>query len=143
MDNNRLEQEKAAARSSQPQLPRKDWKRVKEREEELRTISPLFQNLEGSYPQEPSPQAWKSLSQKLASQLESYNAPLFRTVRDKLTATDSALGQWFWIIVALILLAVVAAIVTVTIGAGELSVNEAWSQAEKQDAAVVEVIKQA
>jgi hypothetical protein len=140
MDNNRLEQEKAAARSTQPRTGSKDWKRVKEREEELRGISPLFQKMEGSYPQEPSPQAWKGLSQNLARQLQSYKAPMFQTVRDKLTATDSALGQWFWIIVALVLLAVTAGIITLTVGAGDLVPSEAWSR-QSPAKAPVEIVR--
>ena len=108
MDDKRLLHEQQKSRTTAPRAAAKDWKAVRDREEELRSVATVFQHMGGVNPPEPTAAEWRSLSQEVASRIASSKTPLMPTLRDRLTSTDSDLLRWFWIIVALLVIAGVA-----------------------------------
>ena len=108
MDNNRLEQ--TTGHGDQTADLRgftrnRDWKKHHEREEELRQVSPRLARLEEARSPEVSPGQWKEFSRKLDAALAESKQGMGQTIRDRIRASDHNLVRWFWIVIALLVLA--------------------------------------
>ncbi len=115
MENKRLEQE-TAGRTRPVQVDHaRDYQKAQQRVEELQAISPAFRKITRNVVQ-PPPEQWREFSRELSQRLESDGVPYLQTLRDKLSSTDGNLLHWFWIIVALLVLAGLAVVLMVTAG---------------------------
>jgi len=140
MDDKRLLQEQTKSRAGTPRAAGKDWKAVHDREEELRIVAAVFQPMEGINPPEPTAAEWRSLSQKVANRITSSKAPLLPTLRDRLTSTDSELLRWFWIIIALLVIAGVATAIAFSLEAPAINSAEALTSARPAPSALIRQI---
>lgn len=107
MENKRLEQEAAGRKSGTCGAANRDYRTDLERTKELYTVSPVFRKIKRTVKQ-PSPAQWREFSHRLSKELEATNTPLMQTLRDKITATDTHLVHWFWIVLALVILIALA-----------------------------------
>jgi len=137
MDDKRLLQEQTKGSGTTPRAAGKDWKAVHDREEELRIIAAVFQSMEAINPPEPTAAEWRTLSQKVANRITSSKAPLLPTLRDRLTSTDSELLRWFWIIVALLVIAAVATAIALSLEAPAINSAEAITSAIQTRSAII------
>ena len=140
MDDNRLLHEQQKSRSTAPRAAGKDWKAVRDREEELRIVATIFQPMEGVNPPEPTAAEWRSLSQKVATRITSSKTPLKPTLRDRLTSTDSDLLRWFWIIVALLVIAGVATAIAFSLEVPAINSAEALTSVPPAPSAIIRQI---
>lgn len=105
----RLEHLTPARRRGGAQPGANNYKAEEERAEELQTISPVFRRLQKQKLAKPAPDQWRKFSQDLHRKLETQNAPYTQTLRDRISASDSVMLHWFWIIMALLALLVIGA----------------------------------
>jgi hypothetical protein len=114
MENKRLEQETDARQQSTPTKGGRNYTAALQRTEELHAISPAFRKISQT-PVQPSPAQWRDFSRKLNEQLEASQAPYWQTVRDKIAASDGQMLHWLWILIALALLIIAAAIIALSL----------------------------
>ena len=128
MENNRLSQQQASGDTgSLRRLDAPDWKHLSELNEELRTIAPVFQKLDATRSPSPSAQEWKSFTQKLDQRLEETKAPVFQTLKDRISTSDGFISRWFWIIIAMLALALLGAILAASLSDSTLQFTQAES----------------
>lgn len=109
-ENNRLEQETHPNRNTTPHsgMTNGVYDLKKKRAEELTTISPIFRKTMSAKLLRPTSEQWRDFSRKLNTKLESNETSTTRTIKDHITSSEIHVARWFWILVALLAIVVIA-----------------------------------
>lgn len=100
----RLEHQTPSHKRGSTHSPGHDYKAAEIRAEELQAVSPVFRKLLRKKQTNPSSDQWRRFSQELQRKLEIQDAPYTQALRDRISATDSVLLRWLWVVLALLAL---------------------------------------